>query len=95
MKTFFLEEYKGSDCEKKSGLRIYMALSIRTRTNNEKYILVQVYRHNSEWHFKKGVPLGSPGSVSISLNLDTDEKPYDNYLLHLINENRIAEDHCG
>lgn len=93
MKTFFLEEYKGSDCEKKSGLRIYMALSIRTRTNNEKYILVQVYRHNSEWHFKKGVPLGSPGSVSISLNLDTDEKPYDNYLLHLINENRIAEDH--
>jgi hypothetical protein len=93
MKTFFLEEYKGSDCEKKSGLRIYMALSIRTRTNNEKYILVQVYRHNSEWHFKKGVPLGSPGSVSISLNLDTDEKPYDNYLLHLINKERITEDH--
>lgn len=25
--------------------------------------------------------------------MDTDEKSYDNYLLHLINENRITEDH--
>jgi hypothetical protein len=34
-----------------------------------------------------------PGYIGISLNLDTDENPYDNYLLHLINENRITEDH--
>jgi hypothetical protein len=93
MKTFFLEEYDGPDCENNSGLRIYMSLSVGIRSNNDKYILVQVYRSNPEWHFKRGVPLGSPGSISISLNLDTDENPYDNHLLHLINENRIAEDH--
>lgn len=93
MRTFFLEEYKGPDCEKNSGLRIYMSLSVRTRSNNEKYILVQVYRRNPEWQSSRGVPLGSPGSISISLNMDTDEKSYDNYLLYLINEERIAEDH--
>lgn len=93
MRTFFLEEYDGPDCEKNSDLKIYMALTVRTRSNNEKYILIQVYRRNPEWQSSRGIPLGSPGSVSISLNLDTDENPYDNHLLHLINENRIAEDH--
>ena len=93
MKTFFLEEYKGSDCEKKSGLRIYMALSIRTRTNNEKYILFQVYHRNPEWQISRGFASGLSGSIGISLNLNTDENPYDNYLLHLFNEDRISEDH--
>lgn len=93
MRTFFLEEYDGPDCEKNSDLKIYMALAVRTRSNNEKYILIQVYHRNPEWQSSRGIPLGSPGSISISLNLDTDENPYDNHLLHLINENRIAEDH--
>lgn len=93
MRTFFLEEYEGPDCEKNSDLKIYMALAVRTRSNNKKYILVHVYHHSQEWHFKRGVSLGSPGSISISLNLDNDENPYDNYLLHLINEERITEDH--
>lgn len=93
MKTFFLEDYKGPDCENNSGLRIYMTLSAGTRSNNEKYILIQIYRRNPEWQSSRGIPLGSPGYVSISLNLDTDENPYDNYLLHLINEERITEDH--
>ena len=93
MRTFFLEEYEGPDCEKNSDLKIYMALAVRTRINNKKYILVHVYHHSQEWHFKRGVSLGSPGSISISLNLDNDENPYDNYLLHLINEERITEDH--
>ena len=93
MKTFFLEEYEDLDCENNSDLRIYMSLSVGTRSNNEKYVLVQVYRRNPECQNNRGIPLGSPGSVSISLNLDTDENPYDNYLLHLINEERITEDH--
>lgn len=93
MRTFFLEEYEGPDCEKNSDLKIYMALAVRTRSNNKKYILFHVYHHSQEWHFKRGVSLGSPGSISISLNLDNDENPYDNYLLHLINEERITEDH--
>lgn len=93
MRTFFLEEYEGPDCEKNSDLKIYMALAVRTRSNNKKYILVHVYHHSQEWHFKRGVSLGSPGSISISLNLDNDENPYDNYLLHLINKNKITEDH--
>lgn len=93
MRTFFLEEYDRPDCEKNSDLKIYMALAVRTRSNNEKYILIQVYRRNPEWQSSRGIPLGSPGSVSISLNLDTGENPYDNYLLHLINEERITEDH--
>lgn len=84
---FFLEDYKGPD------FKICISLSVRNRSDNEKYILVQVYRHNSEWHIKRGVVLGSPGSIGISLNLNTDENPYDNHLLHLINENRITEDH--
>ena len=93
MKTFFLEDYKGPDCENNSGLRIYMALSAGTKNNNEKYVLVQVYRRNPEWQISRGVSLGSPGSISISLNLDNDENPYDNYLLHLINEERIVKNH--
>lgn len=93
MKTFFLEDYKGPDCENNSGLRIYMTLSAGTRNNNEKYVLVQVYRRNPEWQISRGFASGLPGSIGISLNLDTDESPYDNHLLHLINENRIAEDH--
>lgn len=93
MKTFFLEDYKGPDCENNSGLRIYIALSAGTRNNNEKYVLVQVYRRNPEWQISRGFAVGLPGSISISLNLDTDETPYDNHLLHLINEKRIAEDH--
>ena len=93
MKTFFLEDYKGPDCENNSGLRIYMALSAGTRSNNEKYVLVQVYRRNPERQISRGVSLGSPGSISISLNLDNDENPYDNYLLYLINDERITEDH--
>lgn len=84
---FFLEDYKGPD------FKICMSLSVRNRSDNEKYILVQVYRHNSEWHIKRGVVLGSPGSIGISLNLDTDGNPYDNYLLHLINKNKITEEH--
>ena len=48
MKTFFLEEYKRPDCEKNSGLRIYMSLSVGTRSNNDKYVLVQAYRRNPE-----------------------------------------------
>lgn len=93
MRTFFLEEYDGPDCENNSGLRIYMALSTGTRNNNEKYVLVQVYRRNPEWQISRGFASGLPGSIGISLNLDTDESPYDNYLLHLINEERIAKDH--
>lgn len=93
MKTFFLEEYKGPDCEKNSGLRIYMALSAGTRNNNEKYISVQVYRRNPNWQINRGTAIGAPGSIEILLNLDTNKNPYDNHLLHLINENRIAEDH--
>ena len=93
MRTFFLEEYDGPDCENNSGLRIYMDLSAGTRNNNEKYVLVQVYRRNPEWQISRGFASGLPGSIGISLNLDTDESPYDNHLLHLINENRIAEDH--
>ena len=93
MRTFFLEEYDGPDCENNSGLRIYMALSAGTRNNNEKYVLVQVYRRNPEWQISRGFASGLPGSIGISLNLDTNENPYDNHLLHLINENRIAEDH--
>lgn len=85
MKTFFLEDYKGPDCENNSGLRIYIALSAGTRNNNEKYVLVQVYRRNPEWQISRGFAVGLPGSISISLNLDTDETPYDNHLLHLIN----------
>lgn len=86
---FFLEDYKGPDCEKNSGLRIYMALSAGTRINNEKYILVQVYCRKSS----RGFASGFSGSIIISLNLNTDENPYDNHLLHLINEERIAKDH--
>lgn len=93
MKTFFLEDYKGPDCENNSGLRIYMALSAGTRNNNEKYILVQAYRRNPEWQKSRGVVSGLPGSIGISLNLNTDEKPYDNHILHLINEGRITEDY--
>ena len=93
MKEFFLEEYKGPDCEKNSGFKIYMSLSVRTRRDNEKYILVQVYRRNPECQNNRGFAVGLPGSINISLNLNTDENPYDNYLLHLISENRIAEDH--
>lgn len=93
MRTFFLEEYDGPDCENNSGLRIYMALSAGTRNNNEKYVLVQVYRRNPEWQISRGFASGLPGSIGISLNLDTDESPYDNYLLHLINEERIEKDH--
>lgn len=93
MRTFFLEEYDRPDCENNSGLRIYMALSAGTRNNNEKYVLVQVYRRNPEWQISRGFASGLPGSIGISLNLDTDESPYDNYLLHLINEERIAKDH--
>ena len=52
MKTFFLEDYKGPDCENNSGLRIYMDLSAGTRNNNEKYVLVQVYRRNPEWQIR-------------------------------------------
>jgi hypothetical protein len=93
MKTFFLKEYDGPDCENNSGLRIYMSLSVGTRSNNEKYVLAQAYRRNPEWQKSRGVVFGLPGSISISLNLDTDEKSYDNYLLHMINDNRITEDH--
>lgn len=93
MKTFFMEEYDGPDCEKNSGLKIFMSLSVGTRSNNDKYVLVQVYRRNPEWQKSRGVVSGLPGSISISLNLDTDEKSYDNYLLHLINKERITEDH--
>lgn len=93
MKTFFLEEYEDLDCENNSDLRIYMSLSVRTRSNNEKYVLVQVYRRNPECQNNRGFAVGLPGSINISLNLNTDENPYDNYLLHLISENRIAEDH--
>jgi len=93
MKTFFLEEYEGPNCENNSGLRIYMSLSAGTRSNNDKYVLVQVYRRNPEWQNNRGFAVGLPGSINISLNLNTDENPYDNYLLHLISENRIAEDH--
>lgn len=93
MKTFFLEDYKGPDCENNSGLRIYMALSAGTRNNNEKYVLVQVYRRNPEWQISRGFASGLSGSIGISLSLDIDENPYDNYLLHLINEERIAKDH--
>ena len=93
MKTFFLEEYIGPDCEKNSGLRIYMSLSVGTRNNNEKYVLVQVYHRNPEWQISRGFASGLSGSIGISLNLNTDENPYDNYLLHLFNEDRISEDH--
>lgn len=93
MKTFFLEDYKGPDCENNSGLRIYMALSAGTRNNNEKYVLVQVYCRNPEWQISRGFASGLSGSIGISLSLDIDENPYDNYLLHLINEERIAKDH--
>lgn len=93
MEAFFLEEYKGPDCEENSGFKIYMSLSVRTRRDNEKYILVQVYRRSIRWKSIRGVFVGSPGSIEISLNLNTDENPYDNHLLHLINENRITEDH--
>lgn len=93
MKTFFLEEYEDLDCENNSDLRIYMSLSAGTRSNNEKYVLVQVYRRNPECQNNRGFAVGLPGSINISLNLNTDENPYDNYLLHLISENRIAEDH--
>lgn len=93
MKTFFLEDYKGPDCENNSGLRIYMDLSAGTRNNNEKYVLVQVYRRNPEWQISRGFASGLSGSIGISLSLDIDENPYDNYLLHLINEERIAKDH--
>ena len=93
MKTFFLEEYEDLDCENNSDLRIYMSLSVGTRSNNEKYVLVQVYRRNPECQNNRGFAVGLPGSINISLNLNTDENPYDNYLLHLISENRIAEDH--
>jgi hypothetical protein len=93
MRTFFLEEYDGPDCENNSGLKIYMALSVRTRSNNEKYILIQVYRRNPEWQRSRGFASGLSGSIGISLSLDIDENPYDNYLLHLINEERIAKDH--
>lgn len=93
MKTFFLEEYEGPDCEKNSGLRIYMSLSVGARINNDKYVLVQAYRRNPEWQKSRGVVSGLPGSIGISLNLNTDEKPYDNHILHLINEGRITEDH--
>lgn len=93
MKTFFLEDYKGPDCENNSGLRIYMALSAGTRNNNEKYVLVQVYRRNPEWQISRGFASGLSGSIGISLSLDIDENPYDNYLLHLINKNKITEEH--
>ena len=93
MKTFFLEEYEDLDCENNSGLKIYMALSIKTKRNNEKYISVQVYRRNPNWQINRGTAIGAPGSIEILLNLDTNKNPYDNHLLHLINENRIAEDH--
>ena len=93
MKTFFLEEYEDLDCENNSDLRIYMSLSVGTRINNEKYVLVQVYRRNPECQNNRGFAVGLPGSINISLNLNTDENPYDNYLLHLISEHRIAEDH--
>ena len=93
MEIFFTEEYDGPDCGKDSGLKIYMTLSVGTRSNNEKYVLVQVYRRNPECQNNRGFAVGLPGSINISLNLNTDENPYDNYLLHLISENRIAEDH--
>lgn len=93
MEIFFTEEYDGPDCGKDSGLKIYMTLSVGTRSNNEKYVLVQVYRRNPECQNNRGFAVGLPGSINISLNLNTDENPYDNYLLHLIGENRIAEDH--
>lgn len=93
MKTFFLEEYEDLDCENNSDLRIYMSLSVGTRSNNEKYVLVQVYRRNPECQNNRGFAVGLPGSINISLNLNTDENPYDNHLLHLINEERIAKDH--
>lgn len=93
MKTFFLEDYKGPDCENNSGLRIYMTLSAGTRNNNEKYVLVQVYRRNPEWQISRGFASGLSGSIGISLSLNIDENPYDNHLLHLINEERIAKDH--
>lgn len=93
MEAFFLEDYKGPDCENNSGLRIYMALSAGTRNNNEKYVLAQVYRRNPEWQISRGFASGLSGSIGISLSLDIDENPYDNYLLHLINEERIAKDH--
>ena len=93
MKTFFLEEYEDLDCENNSDLRIYMSLSVGTRSNNEKYVLVQVYRRNPECQNNRGFAVGLPGSINISLNLNTDENPYDNYLLHLINKNKITEEH--
>jgi hypothetical protein len=93
MEAFFLEEYKGPDCEENSGFKIYMSLSVRTRRDNEKYILVQVYRRSIRWKSIRGVFVGSPGSIEISLNLNIDENPYDNHLLHLINEERITKDH--
>lgn len=93
MKTFFLEEYEDLDCENNSDLRIYMSLSVGTRSNNEKYVLVQVYRRNPDWQINRGTAVGAPGSIEILLNLDTNKNPYDNYLLHLINKNKITEEH--
>lgn len=81
MKTFFLEEYEDLDCENNSGLKIYMALSIKTKRNNEKYISVQVYRRNPNWQINRGTAIGAPGSIEILLNLDTNKNPYDNHLL--------------
>ena len=69
MKTFFLEEYENLDCENNSDLRIYMSLSVGTRSNNDKYVLVQAYRRNPKWQKSRGVAFGLPGSISISLNL--------------------------
>lgn len=73
MEAFFLEEYKGPDCEKNSDLKIYMALAVRTRSNNEKYILIQVYRRNPEWQINRGTAVGAPGSIEILLNLGIDK----------------------
>lgn len=88
-----MEEYEGPDCENNSGLKIYMTLCVKTKSKNEKCIFVQVYRRNPEWQISRGLVSGLPGSIGILLNLNADENPYDNYLLHLINENRITEEH--
>ena len=76
MEIFFTEEYDGPDCGKDSGLKIYMTLSVGTRSNNEKYVLVQVYRRNPECQNNRGFAVGLPGSINISLNLNTDENPW-------------------
>lgn len=65
MKTFFLEEYENLDCENNSDLRIYMSLSVGTRSNNDKYVLAQAYRRNPEWQKSRGIASELPSSISI------------------------------